>query len=110
MEKIQKHVSKQEQLITVISVINVVCEYVEKEKKTGQDKIHYAVRMFHIFAKELHKQDKISNTLYGECEMLTEDQVEDYINDVIHIWNRSVSLWKKLKRFLRNVKCSKKEN
>ena len=108
MEKIEKFVSKQENIVSIIAVINIVCEYSEKEVKSSEERLHYAVRMFHVFAKELHKREKISQELYEECEKLTEDQVEKYINDVISIWNRSVSLLKKLKRFLRNVKCCKK--
>ena len=108
MEKIEKFVSKQENIVSIIAVINIVCEYSEKEVKSGEERLHYAVRMFHVFAKELYKREKISQELYEECEKLTEDQVEKYINDVISIWNRSVSLLKKLKRFLRNVKYCKK--
>ena len=108
MEKIENFIEKQENVGSVISVINIVCEFAEKEKKSGEDKLHYAVRMFHVLAKELHKREKISDVLYGECEMLTEEQTEKYVNDVVRIWNRSVSLYKRAQRFLRNVKCCKK--
>ena len=108
MEKIEKFVSKQENVQSFIAVINIVCEYSEKEVKSGEERLHYAVRMFHIFAKELHKREKITDELYEECEKLTEEEIQKYINDVIHIWNRSVSLTKKIQRILRNVKCCKK--
>ena len=105
MEKIEKFVGKQENISSVIAVINIVCEYSEKEVKSGEEKLHYAVRMFHVFVKELHKKDKISQELFDECQNITEEQIEKYIKDIIKIWNRSVPLLKKLKRFLRNIKC-----
>ena len=108
MEKMESFIENQENISSVISVINIVCEFAEKEKKTSEDKLQYAVRIFHVMAKELHRREKISDVLYGECEMLTEDQIEKYVNDVIKIWNRSVSLYKRAQRFLRNVKCCKK--
>ena len=108
MEKIEKFVSKQENVQSFIAVMNIVCEYSEKEVKSGEERLHYAVRMFHVFAKELHKREKITDELYEECEKLTEEEIQKYINDVIKIWNRSVSLTKKIQRILRNVKCCKK--
>ena len=108
MEKIEKFVSKQENVQSFIAVMNIVCEYSEKEVKSGEERLHYAVRMFHVFAKELHKREKITDELYEECEKLTEEEIQKYINDVIKIWNRSVSLTKKIQRILRNIKCCKK--
>jgi len=108
MEKIEKFITKQENISSVIAVVNIVCEYSEKEVRSGEEKLHYAVRMFHVFVKELHKRDKISQELYVECEQITEEQIEKYIKDVINIWNRSVSLFKKIGRCLRNIKCCKK--
>jgi len=105
MEKIEKFVSKQENISSVIAVVNIVCEYSEKEVKSGEEKLHYAVRMFHVFVKELLKKEKISQELYEECEKLSEEQVEKYISDIVKIWNRSISLWKMGKRYLRNLKC-----
>ncbi len=105
MEKIENFVAKQENISSIVSVINIVCEYSEKEVKSGEEKLHYAVRMFHVFVKELYRRDKITDELYAECENITEDQIENYINDVIRIWNRVVPMFKKLKRFLRKLKC-----
>ena len=98
MEKIEKFIGKQENISSVIAVINIVCEYSEKEVRSGEEKLH----------KELRKRDKISQELHVECEAITEEQIEKYINDVVKIWNRSVSLWKKVRRCLRNIKCCKK--
>ena len=108
MEKIEKFITKQVNISSVIAVINIVCEYSENEVRSGEEKLHYSVRMFHVFVKELRKRDKISQELYDECEAITEEQIEKYINDVVKIWNRSVSLWKKVRRCLRNIKCCKK--
>lgn len=105
MEKIKNFVSKQENINSIVAVVNIICEYSEKEVKSGEEKLHYAVRMFHVFVKELRKNDKISQELYDECENITEVEIEKYINDIIKIWNRSVPLLKKLKRFLRKLKC-----
>lgn len=109
MEKIEKFVNNQKKLTTVIAVINAVSEYTEKERKTGVDKLDYGLRMFHVLVKELRKHDKISQELAEQCERLTEHEVEDYINDVVSIWNRTVPILKRLKRFMRKLKCSKKE-
>ena len=108
MEKIQNFVYKQENINSVIAVLNIVCEYSEKVVKSGEDKLQYAIRMFHVILKELHRQEKISEDLYNECSQLTEEQIEKYINDIIKIWNRAVPVLKKLKQILRNLKCCKK--
>lgn len=106
MEDIEKFVQKQENLDSVIAVVNMVCEYSEKQK----DKLSYAVNLFHVFAKELHKHGKISNELYEMCEYYNEEQIRKYINDVIKIWNKHRPFIQRIRRVLRNVKCCKKEN
>jgi len=105
MDKIEKFVAKQENIKSFIAVVNIVCEYSEKEVRSGEEKLHYAVRMFHVFVKELYKRDKISEDLYEQCEELTETDVDKYINDVITIWNRSIPVIKKIRRFFRKLKC-----
>ena len=106
MENIEKFVQKQENLDSVIAVVNMVCEYSEKQ----EDKLSYAVRMFHVFAKELHKHGKISNELYETCEYYSEEQIEKYINDVIKIWNKNRPLIQRIRRFFRKLKFCNKNN
>tara|TARA_Y100001973_G_C5098772_1_gene281496 strand:- start:123 stop:446 length:324 start_codon:yes stop_codon:yes gene_type:complete len=107
MDKFEKLISKHENYTTLISVVNLVCEISEKGSD-GQDKLRYAIQMFHVVAKELKSQNKIPDDLYEQCEKLTEEEVESYINDAIELWNRIVPLFKRIKRILKSLKCCKK--
>lgn len=106
MDNIEKFIQKQENLNSVIAVVNVVCEYSENQ----EDKLSYAVRTFHVFAKELHKHGKISKELYETCEYYSEEQIKKYINDVIIIWNKHRPIIQRIRHMLRKLKCCKPNN
>lgn len=108
MDKFDNFISKHEKYNTIISVFNLVCEIIEKEKMSGEEKLVYATQMFHVIAKELHRREKISDELWEQCENLNEDQVESYIEDVIGLWNKTVPIFKMLKKFFKRLKCCKR--
>jgi hypothetical protein len=111
MDKFQNLISKRENYTTLISIVNLVCEIAEtnpESDKAGGNKLRYAIQMFHVVAKELHLEDKITNDLYEQCEKLTEEQIEEYINDAIELWNKVVPLFKRIKKFIKSIKCCKK--
>ena len=85
---------------TIISIVNLACEIAEKEKHTGEDKLKYAVDIFHIISDELHTQGKISDELFTQCEKLTSKDLEHYINEVVALWNKVVPLLKRLRKWL----------
>lgn len=105
MDKFENFISKHENYDTVLSVFNLVCEITEKEKMTGEDKLVYATQMFHVVAKELHRQEKISDDIYEQCEKLDEEQIKSYVNGVIEMWNKAVPILKRIKNALKKLKC-----
>ena len=104
MDKIQELISTHEKYTTLISVVNLVCELSETSSDPEQTKLSYAIQMFHVVAKELRANDKITNDLYEQCEKLTEEQIEEYINDAIELWNKAVPLFKRIKKFVKSLK------
>ena len=109
MEQIKNLISRREKYATLISIVNLVCELSESSTDKGdKSKLGYAIQMFHVVAKELHAQDKITNDLYEQCEKLTEEQIEEYINDAIELWNKVVPVLKRTKKFFKSLKCCKK--
>ena len=107
MDKFDNFISKHDNYDTILSVFNLVCEITEKEKMTSEDKLIYAGQMFHVVAKELHRQEKISDELWEQCERLSEDQIKSYIEDVIKLWNKTVPILKMLRKFFKRLKCCK---
>lgn len=101
MEKVQNIVNNSKDLETLIGVINLTCELAEKSEKQPEDKLNYAVRMFHVVAKELNKHGKIPDELLQECEKITEQQLTSYIKDVIEMWNKAVPFIKRVKKLLK---------
>lgn len=110
MDEIKNLISKREKYTTLISIVNLVCEVSENHTDSdgNKSKLRYAIQMFHVVAKELHAQEKIDNALYEQCEKLTEEQIEEYINDAIELWNKVVPLLKRIKRYIKSLKCCKK--
>lgn len=107
MDKFDNFISKHDKYDTILSVFNLVCEITEKEKMTGIDKLIYATQMFHVVAKELHRQEKISEELWEQCEKLSEDEIQSHVEDVIDLWNKTVPILKMLRKFFKGLKCCK---
>ena len=104
MDKFEKYIASRKSYDTLISVFNLVCEIAEKEK--SDDKLVYACQLFHVIAKNLHEQGKISDELWTQCEFLGDKAVESYITDIVGLWNKVVPIFKRLKRMLKKLKCS----
>lgn len=111
MDEIKNLISKKEKYNSLVSIVNLVCEISEnhKDPEEKQSKLSYAIQMFHVVVKELHSQDKIDNDLYEQCEKLTEEQTEQYINDTIELWNKIVPLFKRIKKLFKSLKCCKRK-
>ena len=108
MEKIQSIVNNSKDIETLVGVINLTCELAEKSQKNSEDKLNYAVRMFHVVAKELNKHGKISDEILQECEKITEQQLSSYIKEVIELWNKAVPIIKRIKKVLNKLKLCRK--
>ena len=109
MENIQRFAKKHEKYTTLLSIVNLTCEVSESEFKTGKNnKLQYAIQTFHVVAKYLHEKNQISSELLEQCEKMSEEEIELYINDTIELWNKVVPIVKRVWRFLKSLKCSKK--
>ena len=85
---------------SLVSVVNLVCEIAEKTRT--DDKHAYAVNIFHKVAAELKADGKISASLYQQCKNMSAGDLEEAIIDTIALWNKVVSNYKRLRRFLRS--------
>lgn len=89
---------------SLVSVVNLVCEIAEKSK--DMDKHSYAVNIFQRVTAELRAHGKITATLHQQCKNLSADDLENAIVDTIAMWNKVVSIWKRVRRMIRSCRRS----